>query len=165
MRRNTEHTPLSISRRLPIDINIEFVKTIFKWKTIVKSPFGNSYYNAKVGWGLKPHGSLRIADHWNFTAKDKLHCETTTEVNNDTHWTIARFDSNLRKYIVLNSLKKSITSIHEDVDYRLLKLDLTKDFIIRHIKKKGMSPQEERDALNKCELKFMRKYLKIADVK
>lgn len=50
---------------------------LLTWKTINKSPYSNSFYNASgIGWGSKPEGSLRISDHWNFYSRGVKHCQT-----------------------------------------------------------------------------------------
>lgn len=49
---------------------------------ISKSPFSNSYYahseNDTIDWGLKPVGSYRLSNHWNWTSNGTTHCPTVT---------------------------------------------------------------------------------------
>jgi hypothetical protein len=87
----------------------ELIEEISKWKQIVKSPYGLSFYNDVVGWGFKVDGSLRISDHWNFTSHGKVHCETTTDVPNTTHWALAKYDASINKYIILQVYPKTQT--------------------------------------------------------
>ena len=88
---------------------IELVQEMSKWGLIHKSPYGLSFYNAKVGWDSKPNGSLRISDHWNFECRGKLHCETTTYVPDNTHWAIGQYDETIKKYVILRVFEKPKT--------------------------------------------------------
>lgn len=54
-----------------------------------KSPYSPSYYSSKeIGWGYKPEGSLRVADHWNF-GEAGHHCPTAEPVDG---WAVCRFE-------------------------------------------------------------------------
>jgi len=68
-------------------IPLEFQEMIRSWPVASKSPYSNSYYNVLSGqktWTNTPEGSLRIADHWNFTSRNHggLHCPTDRPVAN-----------------------------------------------------------------------------------
>lgn len=73
------------------------------WETISKSPYSNSFYNAKeISWTSKPEGSLRLADHWNFESRGEIHCKlnTTSEYISGT-WILARYENG-----VYNEIKR-----------------------------------------------------------
>ncbi len=126
---------LPLMYNFPDDLPFELVDEISTWDSIVKSPYGHSYYDAEVDWGSKPDNSLRISDHWNFTSQDKLHCETTTKVPNNTHWTIAMYDAIVNKYVVIKTFKKSIDLLKNSIDYKVLFLNLKKDKAIKSLLK------------------------------
>ena len=93
----TNHTPGTVDYRL-----IEFIKD--NWELFYyKSPYGHSYYSHEVDWGHKPNNSYRLSDHWNFISNNKTHCETTTNVNNNTHWSIGKYNSEIGKYEIIVS--------------------------------------------------------------
>lgn len=49
---------------------------------VSKSPKSDSFYvyeEGKITWGGKPEGSIRISDHWNFTAYGTVHCQLAEE--------------------------------------------------------------------------------------
>lgn len=94
-----------IIRNLPIDFPLEFIDILLTW-SIHKSPYGHSYYNCKVDWNGKPDKSFRIADHWNFECRGTKHCETTENCPDNTHWTLAQYDGELKKYVVIKSISK-----------------------------------------------------------
>lgn len=53
----------------------EVFKIIQNWEEMSISPYSDSCYNSKkIGWGSKPEGSIRIADHWNFKSQGEIHC-------------------------------------------------------------------------------------------
>ena len=70
------------------------------WKKVVEmadeswsiSPYGDSWYSSKeISWDYKPEGSIRIADHWNFSTRDgKMHCQTTDGQLKDG-WAVGKF--------------------------------------------------------------------------
>jgi len=102
-------------------IPVELLKEISTWNKIVKSPYGSSFYNAKVDWNYKEHNSLRISNHWNFSAKGKLHCQTTTPVP-EGKWAIGQFDSELQKFNVVKIVNPTKTKCIKTfyVNYYLL---------------------------------------------
>ena len=81
-------------------IPTELIKEIRGWDKIVKSPYGLSFYNDEVGWDYKVDGSFRIADHWNFESRGKLHCQTTTPIK-DGKWALGQFNAALGKYEII----------------------------------------------------------------
>ena len=86
----------------------EIFGMVEEWTKIFKSPYGDSFYDQQVTWTHKPDGSYRVADHWNFQSKGrgKFHCETNTEISNDTHWSIGKWDEGSNKYVIILSIKK-----------------------------------------------------------
>lgn len=56
--------------------NESVLEEIYKFDTINKSPYSDSYYNSdNVEWDSKPEGSLRLSDHWNFESQGEIHCK------------------------------------------------------------------------------------------
>lgn len=128
---NEESVPLfDILNGLPSDMPIELIKNISTWDMILKSPYGFSYYSAPVGWDFKTHNSYRIADHWNFSSKGNLHCQTTDPVPDDTY-TIAIFDDTIKRYTPIASYSKT-PSVKDTLEYRLLHADVTYERAILH---------------------------------
>lgn len=74
-----------------------------------KSPYSTSCYNSRnIGWNSKPDGSMRLADHWNFTTdndedEDKVHCKTDVYLDDDL--AIARYCAKDNEYKVIFSTK------------------------------------------------------------
>ena len=71
----------------------EVAKVVSEWDVVSKSPYSDSFYNAKeICWDSKPEGSLRISDHWNFESRGVTHCKlnTTSEYISGT-WILARY--------------------------------------------------------------------------
>lgn len=64
-----------------------------------KSPYSNSFYNAKnITWGYKPEGSLRISDHWNFESLGEKHC-VTEDPSFTQGWAICKYSKGVYKVI------------------------------------------------------------------
>ena len=100
-----------IVMEFPHDMPEELIEFIQSWTEIHKSPYSFSYYNStKITWGYKPDNSLRVADHWNFKIRGKLHCVTDIEVPNNTHWVIARYSKRDKKYLVEKIIEKSLVN-------------------------------------------------------
>jgi hypothetical protein len=102
-----------------IHLPVELFNIMLKWDFIIKSPYGHSYYSAPVDWEYKEHGSFRISDHWNFSSHGKLHCCTISDVENDTHWTLAQYDSNSNLWIPILSLPRTKMPISYTDEYKL----------------------------------------------
>lgn len=114
-----------ISSSVPIEIIKEIV---FNWDFVYwKSPYGQSYYSARVGWGHKPDGSYRMSNHWNFTANNKpgIHCATSNSVENDTHWSIGIFDALTKTYKIILSIPNVVDREENKIEIKKLK----KEFI------------------------------------
>ena len=141
----------------PTDFPAEFFKAMSKWKMIIKSPYGNSFYSSEVDWGYKKHNSLRISDHWNFESNFKMHCETTTECPNNTHRTIAKFDNEQKKYIVIHSIAKKGYNNRKSFHYHMFKFIEKYDKIIEGVKLSNPK------ALKTCELSLLNKYYGILE--
>lgn len=151
---------LTFLNTIPSDVPIEFVSEVSNWLTIIKSPYGHSYYNDTVGWGYKEHNSLRLADHWNFEANFTMHCETTTSVPNNTHWTLARYDGNIKKYIVIKSVLKTNKSFRSTFEFTLLEIEFKRKKAIETIKDRFTNQVKISKVISDMDLKFLNLYFK-----
>lgn len=164
MKDNTKTLPLvQTLHMIPSDMPFELAQEISTWGMIIKSPYGHSYYDAPVGWDFKTDNSLRIADHWNFTAKSKKHCETTTECPNNTHWTIARFDNTSKKYIVVKSYPKQSKTLKIMFEFRVLLLSAMRQDKINECKKRVAGLRNAIQYVGEVDLKYLNKYFKIME--
>lgn len=84
-----------------------------------KSPYGHSYYNKNKSWDITLDGTLRLSDHWNFyDKKGKKHCVLDKNIQNNTAWTIAKYDEQNDIWNVLisfpyyTSIKNRINTYH-----------------------------------------------------
>ena len=91
---------------LPRTVDIRIIEWMIEnWGPIFKkSPYGTSYYNDEKTWDITIDGSLRLSDHWNFYSKatgNKIHSKIDNKPNtqNNTEWTIARYDASSKTYI------------------------------------------------------------------
>lgn len=90
------YTILANVEKLKIDD--EVVEILKAFKTISKSPYSNSFYNAEnITWGSKPENSLRISDHWNFSSYGEKHCKTECGFTNG--WAIGRYQNGFYQII------------------------------------------------------------------
>ena len=142
-------------------IPTELVNEIKGWNSIIKSPYGNSFYNGKVGWNYKEDGSLRISDHWNFESKGKLHCQSDVPVP-DNHWAIGRFDMEQNKYIIQKVIPPTETPLKNTLDFQMTCLEFSREIAIEKITKFS---DDIEDSLRKCEIGFLNKYFKILEEK
>ena len=164
MKDNTKSIPITtIFHMIPSDIPIELAQEISTWERVIKSPYGHSYYDSPVSWDFKADKSLRIADHWNFTAKNKKHCCTTTECPNNTHWTIARFDESVKKYVVIKSYLKESKTLKNTFEFRLLLLTALRQKAIRECKEHVSDVKRQISAMSRLELNYLNKYFKIME--
>lgn len=108
---------------LPKDMPFELIQEIASWDRHIKSPYGHSYYNEPVDWDTKPHNSLRIADHWNFTSQSKVHCQTSSPAPDNTHYTLAKYDAVIKLYVPIKSYTKLTTNVKQSLEYKLLRVD------------------------------------------
>lgn len=95
---------------LPLDMPKELIDFILSWKTIKKSPYGQTWYSARKDWSSYIDGEYRVADHWNFFAKGGYHCRTIQEpnlVNDSNYWYVGQYDELLGKYNIIKSYPKS----------------------------------------------------------
>lgn len=99
-----------VVRKLPIEI-IKYISKHFN--NIYGSPYSSSFYSEDgQTWEYTPKNQIRISDHWNFDSRDYLdpfskmvtHAVTDIPVQNNTHWTIAKKNSDTGKYDVIMSL-------------------------------------------------------------
>lgn len=149
----------------PGTLPLELFQELLSWDLIIKSPYGYSYYNAPVDWDYKAPGSLRISDHWNFSSQGKLHCQTSLPVENNTHWTLAKFNGQTQKYDIIKSIaipKEVITGIKS---FKLNKLYVKYDQAL--VKTKLTNEQKslrlQKEANSKMELNFLNQYFKILE--
>lgn len=147
----------------PNDLPLEFLNEMTNWEKIHKSPYSFSYYSEKVDWNYKPDGSYRIADHWNFTSQNKKHCETTTDCPNNTHWTLAKFDGESKKYVVVKSIEKSKINIKKSFDFQMLFLEFKKIKAIDTINQKEITDRVLKNTMKCLELKYLNKYFKLKE--
>jgi hypothetical protein len=142
---------------VPNDMPFEFIDELKKWDKIIKSPYGATYYNAPVGWDYKEHNSLRISNHWNFASKGTLHCQTTNEVSNNSHWSIGKFDSKLNKYTIIKSEPINTKRIKKDIRYKLLVLEIKRDIAIVRMNENSTDSSKNviSNRLSTLELRFL----------
>ena len=152
---------MKLVRTLPETLPLEFIKDLNTWENVFKSPYGNSYYNAKVNWGFKPNGSLRISDHWNFESHGKFHCQTLNACENNSHWTIAKFCAERNKYIVIESIPKKV------VDSQVLKtievLKLKEQLAIFMVNEKNLSSEKKNKIIKKIKLFTQKSYIRVLE--
>jgi hypothetical protein len=161
---NEESVPLfNILNGLPSDMPIELIKHISTWDMIIKSPYGFSYYSATVGWDFKTHDSYRIADHWNFSSKGKLHCQTTEPVPHD-YYTIGKFDDNIKRYIPIASYPKT-QHVKDTLEYRLLHADVTYERAINHQNNELEGNPNLAEYRLKLEIAYAEKIMKLIETK
>jgi hypothetical protein len=83
----------------------ELLLFIISWKSIKKSPYNNtSYYNGPKSWDSFIDEGIRVSDHWNFsTSSDlfKVHCKTTTPVENNANWYVGIYDAKSDTYNII----------------------------------------------------------------
>lgn len=74
--------------------------------------WGDKYFNSKssksiyskpTDWGFKLDGTERVSDHWNFYTRGSYHCRTSTPVENNTHYTLARYNKSTGLFDVIYS--------------------------------------------------------------
>lgn len=150
---------LSIISNLPKDFPNEFISELLSWENVNKSPYSHSYYDAKVDWGFKPHNSLRISDHWNFWSRGKLHCQTVEQCKNNSCWTLARYDENIGKYIVIKAFPKAENK--KSVDVLIEMLTLKKQIAINKIQQSISCIKLRQKSLNCMELRYLNLYFSI----
>lgn len=76
------------------------------WNVIFKSPYGKSFYSStNISWSHKPDESYRVSDHWNFTTNrnNGTHCRTDIKVQNNTHYSIGKYNRSKGLYEILLS--------------------------------------------------------------
>lgn len=101
--RPTMHIFLLLNKK---HVPLIFFEKISKWKGLYKSPYSDTIYSKKKDWNYTEDKTLRFSDHWNFFSHNKKHCITNKEVKNDTHWTLAEYNSTTNTYNVIFSLEK-----------------------------------------------------------
>lgn len=153
-------TRTSFINRVPSNLPEEFVNIILKWGKIIKSPYSDSFYSEEVDWGYKPDKSFRVADHWNFiTRNGNIHCQTTSKCPDNTHWTLAQFNSTLNKYEVIKSIEKTKTNAFS-LDFKLEKLSIKKIHQLNLIDGLDITKKQKIRAIQNVELNLLNKYFK-----
>ncbi len=155
----------AILNTIPRDFPQELFEEIMSWDLLIKSPYGCSYYNAPVDWDYKEHGSLRISNHWNFSSQLKLHCLTTTPVNNDTHWTLAKYNSETGKYDVIKSIPLPKEVLTKSSLFKLARLDVNYDNAQLKFAKhtESVSNHLRIEWRSRLELSFLNQYYKLLE--
>ena len=148
---------------VPRDFPMAFLNLMKEWNVIVKSPYGHSYYSAQPDWDYKEPNSYRIADHWNFSAKGSIHCKTTGECPDNSHWTIAKFNGDLQKYEVIQSIEKPIESIKASKEFKLMTIEVRWEKAIKSIHKYLSDDTAIKKAISKAELSFMNQRYRILE--
>lgn len=150
---------------LPKEMPQELVDELLSWTLIIKSPYSCSYYNAPVGWNYKEPESLRIANHWNFSSGLRLHCVTSSHVENDTYWTLAKYNGQTGKYDVIKSLPVIQAKAQRSQTYYLAKLDVQYVNAQAKFEKStiGVSFQVKQEWRSRMELSFLNRYFKILE--
>ena len=105
-------TRLEILKTMTNEMPDELLEFIWSWDYIKKSPYSQSWYNAQKGWDGYIDGKLRVADHWNFEAQGKLHCETKQEPKSlEDKWYVGVYDSTDDKFDIVKSYDKKDKNI------------------------------------------------------
>lgn len=138
-------------KKFPVEALLE----ITKWSEIRKSPWSDSFYNAVVGWNFKPHGSLRIADHWNFTSRGKKHCETITPIDNV--WALGKFDDSVKKYHIIKTFETPDVFCKDTYQFKLLKLEVSYETAIKEARNSGI------EVAKRVELSFLNIFYRICE--
>ncbi len=95
------------------------IKAMMKeWDLINKSPYSNSFYSTEeIDWSVKPEGSYRVSDHWNFTSQrddqKRKHCRTDKSVPCTTHLTIARYENGVYRVLLTEPLNSFVKKNEE----------------------------------------------------
>lgn len=163
---NSTSTPLNyVLRSLPVDFPEELLILMLEWDKIIKSPYGNSYYNAPVGWSYKEHNSYRISDHWNFVSNYNLHCVTNCPVHDNTHWTLAQYDAKSGNYNVIKSIRKTNTNIHKTKSFKLAMMDCSYDIVLSkfYSDSKDIDLVTREKNCSKLKLAFLNKKFKLLE--
>lgn len=136
---------------------IEAIRMIAKWDFIQKSPYSLSLYDKVKDWNDALPDTIRVADHWNFRSKGKMHCQTSVDVPNNTHWCIAKFDSSTRKFVPMVILPVREHTLEERIEIEMIILELRLE---KAITKMGIISNE---IASKVELKFLNKKFDILE--
>lgn len=101
-------TKKEILNNLPNNMPDDLIKFILSWDKIKKSPYGQSWYSNIKSWNNFVDGAYRVADHWNFFARDGYHCRTIQDprIIRDGMWHVGRYDKATRKYDIVKSYPK-----------------------------------------------------------
>lgn len=87
------------------DFPLDAVKEIITWEHVFKSPISNSFYSKQKGWGVTHDGTIRISDHWNFSARGTVHCKTKQEGFKDG-WAKGIYDKTDDKFDIVEYYDK-----------------------------------------------------------
>lgn len=136
---------------------IEAIRMVAKWDFIQKSPYSLSLYDKVKDWNDALPDTIRVADHWNFWSKGKMHCQTSVPVPNNTHWCIAKFDSSIRKFIPMVILPVRKHTLEERIEIETIILELQFEKVINGY------ISLNKNLSSKIELEFLNRKLKIIE--
>ena len=136
---------------------IEAIRMVAKWDFIQKSPYSLSLYDKVKDWNDALPDTIRVADHWNFYSKDRMHCQTSVDVPNNTHWCIAKFDSTTRKFVPMVILPVREHTLEERIEIEMIILELQFE---KAINKLGII---SKDMALKIELGFLNRKFNILE--
>lgn len=140
---------------------IEALRLIRTWDFIQKSPYSLSLYDKPKDWNDALPNTIRISDHWNFESQGKMHCETFGDVPNNTHWCIAIFDDNIKKFVPISIIEKRPKTRVEKIESEIILLDLIFNKTISYsINEFG---EIDNELYKKIELNFLKKKYKILE--
>lgn len=130
----------------------ELINEMKNWKTMSKSPYGNSFYSTlDKSWNHTSKGTIRVSDHWNFTSRGEKHCELKEPLKEDEKyntWTVAQYDSETGKYDIL----KKYPYDRQKLDNYLVKLS------------EEARNREERDLVREENIAKTNKNIKVGDI-
>ncbi len=84
-------------RRIPV----KAAQEILSWDYTYKSPISLSFYSKKKDWNHTEEGTIRISDHWNFTARGTIHCKTKQDGITQDQWAKGIYDKKDGKFDIV----------------------------------------------------------------
>ena len=87
-------------------IPLTAIEEMQSWEVLRRSPYGDSFYSAEgITWGYKPHGSLRVSDHWNFGSGGEIHCRT--ECGHKSGWALGVYCADIGAYRIVRKFRRT----------------------------------------------------------
>jgi hypothetical protein len=104
---NKESIQVFVNDLYNYEIPISIIEKMKEWDLIYKSPYSNSFYNsAEVTFSHKPHGTLRVSNHWNFkSTRDNKKHSCTKQLIEEDFWGIGVFDAESKTYEIIHKEK------------------------------------------------------------